>query len=657
MALAAFGRTLQRVGVVGSGNLGPDLALYLSRALAPRGVPVVLHDVSSGALEAGRERIVRKLSRATESGVFRFAEAQEILSNLSFTLDKSLLHGCGLVIEAAVERLDVKQAIFEDLERIAAPGAVLASSSSHFEPERIFERLRHPERAMVHHFFYPAERNPLVELVGAPGCQVVDWSALFYESIGKVPVRVKSRFGYAVSPVFEGMAQAALLLEEEGFSAPVIDAIACRALGLTAGPFGVMNALGGPPVLRSALDDYGRVIMPWFKSPASLNEQAAAGLPFRTVDRGETASYSNAMFEKVSSSLLGAYFGLVLEILESGIASLGDLNLAVELGLAIKPPFTLMNELGFRRARELVQAYAKDHPGFKVPSGFGPWDIPQLTREDQGDVAVVKLRRPRALNGLSRELYRQLDREFAAIQADPAVKGVVLTGFGTKAFCAGADLEALSVLRDPEEARAYARFVHGVLRRIETLGKPVVAALNGLSGGAGSELAYACTARVARRGIPLLFSQPEVRLGIIPCSGATQRLPRLIDFPAAWRLLRTGAWLSGEEALRLGLLLEEVDGDPVARAAELARTLKPVEPGPAKIPAVLPDADLGGLSRRVDEILRRAVLEGAAAPSLAAGLEIEARAFAEVWSTRDRRIGLENFLRTRLKQPAAFIHA
>jgi enoyl-CoA hydratase/3-hydroxyacyl-CoA dehydrogenase len=656
MALSVFGRTLQRIAVVGSGNLGPDLALYLSRALAPHGVPVVLHDVFNGALEAGRERIVRKLGRATESGVFRFAEAQEILSNLSFTLDKSLLHGCGLVIEAAVERLDVKQAIFEELERIAAPGAILASSSSHFEPERIFERLRRPERAMIHHFFYPAERNPLVELVDGPGCQVADWSAKFYESIGKVPVRVKSRFGYSVNPVFEGLAQAALQLEEQGFSAPIIDAIACRTLGLTAGPFGVMNALGGAPVLQAALDEYGRSVMPWFKAPDSLNERAAAGLPWRTADKGETASYSNAMFDQVSSQILGAYFGLVLEVLESGIASLGDLSLAVELGLAIKPPFQLMNDLGFKRVRELVQAYAQANPGFRVPKDFGPWDVPQIAREDEGDVAVVKIRRPRALNTLNRDVYRQLDREFAAIKADPRVKGVVLTGFGTKAFSAGADLEAVAALPGPEEARKHAEGVHAVLRRIETLGKPVVAALNGISLGAGSELAYACTARVARKGIPLLFGQPEVRMGLIPSSGATQRLPRLIDFPTAWRILRTGGSLSGEDALRLGLIREEVEGDLVARAAELARSLPPAPPAEARLPAVLPDTDLGGLSRRVDEILRRAILDGAQLPFDRA-LEAECRAFGEVWATRDRRIGLDNYLRTNLKQPAAFVHA
>ncbi len=656
MALTAYGRPLQRVGVVGAGKLGPDLALYFSRVLAPHGVPVVLHDVSGAALEAGRERISQKLAHATDSGQVRSSELRDILGNLAFTQDRSLLHGSGLVVEAVSERLDVKLEVFAELEHIVAPGAVLASSSSHFEPERLFACLRRPERAMIHHFFYPADRNPLVELVAGPGCQVAAWSARFYESLGKVPVSVGSRFGYAVNPIFEGLVLAALLLEEQGHSPGTIDAIACRALGLGAGPFGVVNAIGGAPALQAALLQFGRTVMPWFRSPASLDEQVATRAPWRTADRGETASYSSAMYENISSRLLGAYCGLALEVLDSGLTSLGDLNLAVQLGLAIRAPFELMNELGPVRVRELVEAYAAENPGFRLPRETGPFDIPLLAREDQGDVAVVKIRRPRELNRLTIDVYRQLDREFAAIRDDARFCGAVLTGFGTKAFSEGADLERLAGLPSPAAAADYSAEANAVLRRIETLGKPVVAALNGPSVGAGSELAYAATARVARKGTPSLFAHPDVRWGLLPATGGTQRLPRLIEFPAAWRILRTGGSISGEEAARLGLVLEEVDGDPVSRAVELARTIRPAVPGEPRVPALLPELDLGPLSRRIDEILRKAILEGARGP-LEAGLAVESRCFGEAWATRDRRIGLDHVARTGSRQAAAFVHA
>jgi enoyl-CoA hydratase/3-hydroxyacyl-CoA dehydrogenase len=657
MPFSIAGRSVQRAAVVGSGNLGPDLALFLSRALSRHGVPVVVHDVSRAALEAGRERILKKLGRATESGVFRVAEAASILENIAFTADRSLLHGCDFAVEAAPERLELKQALFEDLERIVPPHAILASASGHLEPERIFERVRRKDRALVHHFFFPAERNPLVEIVAGADPRVADWCARFYEAVGKVPIRSRGRFGYAVNPVFEGLFLAALLLEEKGYPPAVIDAVACRALGLTAGPFTVLNQSGGSGAVRDALPRYGRDVMPWFRSPPALEEHVAAGARWRTADRGETVSYSNAMFDEISRALLGAWFGLVLEVLESGTAELADLDLGVQLGLGLRSPFAVMNELGAKRVAELVSACAAAHPGFRVPKAFGPWEIPVVLREDRGDVAVLRLRRPRVLNAVGRDVVRQLDRHLAALREDPKIRGVVITGFGIKAFAAGADIDELAALPGPDEAAKRSAEVQRVLSRIETLGKPTVCALNGLSLGAGSEIAYACTARIARPGLAVAFGQPEVRLGVVPGGGATQRLPRLIDFAAAWRLLRTGATLSGEEALSLGLLLEVADGDLLERAESLARSLPLPGPlGPPRVPAELPELDLGGLSRRIDGILRKAVVEGARLP-LEQGLELETRCFAEAFGTRDRQIGLENYQRTGLQQPAAFVHA
>jgi len=656
MGFTLAGRTTQRVAVVGSGNIGPDVALYFARILTRHGVPIVIHDVSQDALDAGREKIAQKLHRGGESGVFRLLDIQSIEKNISYTLDRSLLVGCDFVVEAVTEDLALKQSVFEELERIVHPQAILASTSSHLEPERIFERLKRPERALVHHFFFPAERNPLIEIVAGPKTTTTDWCCRFYEAMGKVPIRVKGRYGYAVNPIFEGLFLAAMLIEQKGFSPAILDAICCRAFGATAGPFTVVNLAGGTLVTRESLGVYHEKIMPWFHSPPNLEEKAETGARWRTADRGETVSYSNQMYEEISRMLLGAYFGLACEMLESGIVDLGDLELGVEFGLAIKPPFAMMNELGPRKVRSLIETYAKSHPGFKIPRDFGPWILPCVLREDREDVAVLSIRRPKTLNALTRDAFRQLDVHLAALQDDPKIRGAVITGFGTKAFVSGADINTLAGLATPEDARALSSECNRILRKIETLGKPVVCAMNGLSLGGGSELAYACTARIARKGLPVLFGQPEAKLGIIPGAGGTQRLPRLIDFPTAWRLLRTGGTLSSAEALQLGLISEEVEGDIVSRAVELARTLKPVPLPDGRAPAALPEVDLKGLSRKIDEILRRAILEGAKLP-IDQGLELEARCFGEVFATRDCRIGLDNYLKTNLKQPAGFVHA
>jgi enoyl-CoA hydratase / 3-hydroxyacyl-CoA dehydrogenase len=656
MPLTLFGRSVSRIAIIGSGHIGPDIALYFSRVLSSHGVPIVVNDVSKEALEAGRARIGKKLQRATDSGSFRPSDALAWERNVTFTLDKSLLVGAELAIEAATEKLEVKQAIFEELERLLSPTAIVASNSSHLEPERLFEKVRKPERCLVHHFFFPADRNPLVELVPHPRTTVTDWCLKFYERIGKVPIQVKSRYGYAINPIFEGLFLAAALLDEEGLPPAVIDAIASRALGMGAGPFTVMNLTGGSPLTQAGLRQYHKAIMPWFRSTPRLDEKVESRAPWESSDRGDTVSYSNAIFEKASRQLLGAYFGLACEVLESGISNLSDLDMGVEIGLSLKAPFSLMNDLGYKKVKELVTSYAADHPGFKVPREMGPWTIPYVLRENVGDIAVLTVRRPKTLNALNREVYRQLDAQLAAIKEDPLVRGVVLTGFGTKAFVSGADIQMLSAIKSPEEAKKLSRESNQVMLRLETLGKPVVAALNGLSLGGGSELAYACTARVARKGISMLFGQPEVKLGIIPGAGGTQRLPRLIDFSAAWRLLRTGGAISGEDALKLGLVLELVDGDLVTRAIDVARTIKPEPPAPPRVPAVPPEIDLGGLSRKVDEILKKAILTGIRMP-LEEALEFESQCFGEVFTTRDCHIGLENFVRTSLKQPAVFTHS
>ncbi|HVR87496.1 MAG TPA: 3-hydroxyacyl-CoA dehydrogenase/enoyl-CoA hydratase family protein [Planctomycetota bacterium] len=656
MAFSLAGRTASRVAVVGSGNIGPDVALFFARNLARYGVPIIVHDVSREALDAGRNRILEKFRRGSETGVFRPGGMEAVEKSITFTQDRSLLMGCDLVVEAVTEDLSVKQSVFEEIERMVPPHAILASTTSHLEPGLIFDHLRRPERSLVHHFFFPAERNPLIEIVSWPKTTVAGWCRQFYEAMGKVPVEVKGRYGYAVNPIFEGLFQAAMLLEGKGCSAAVIDAVVCRAFGATSGPFTVVNLAGGNLITHESLGVYHEKIMPWFHSPANLEEKAATGERWRTADKGDTVSYSDAMYEEISRALLGAYFGLACEAVESGIASIGDLEIGVELGLALKPPFAMMNELGPKKVRLLVESYAKANPGFKVPKAFGPWTIPTVLRDDRNGIAVLTIRRPKTLNAVNRDVMLQVDEELTKIQRDPGIHGVVITGFGNKAFASGADLGTLSTISSPEEARTLSTDCNRILRRIETLGKPVICALNGLSLGGGSELAYACTARIARKGLPVLFGQPEVRLGLIPGGGGTQRLPRMIDFGTAWRLLRTGATLSGTEALQLGLIREEVEGDLVSRAIELARTTLPAPLPEIQIPAVLPEVDLRGLSRRVDEILRRAIVEGAKL-SLDDGLALESSCFAEVFTTRDHRIGLDNYFKSGPKTPARFVHA
>jgi acetyl-CoA C-acetyltransferase len=290
-------------------------------------------------------------------------------------------------------------------------------------------------------------------------------------------------------------------------------------------------------------------------------------------------------------------------------------------------------------------------------------DVPEVLFEKKGDVGIITINRPKALNALNPKVLDKLGHYIDIIKGDPEIKSVVVTGSGDKAFVAGADIKVMADLTEPAQAEALARHGHVVGSKLESLDKPVVAAMNGLALGGGCELSMCCAARVAPKGLKFFVGQPEVNLGLIPGWGGTQRLPRLIGFEKAAQMVRTGSPISSEQALEYGLVDELTEGNVLERAIELARelasgkkTAKPIEKGPLpNVPDSLPDLDIGHLSKAVDGLAVRAILEGAKL-TLEDGLKREAQIFGEVWKTEDNRIGLKNFIEKGARSKAPFVH-
>ncbi|MGD8376557.1 MAG: enoyl-CoA hydratase-related protein [Acidobacteriota bacterium] len=184
----------------------------------------------------------------------------------------------------------------------------------------------------------------------------------------------------------------------------------------------------------------------------------------------------------------------------------------------------------------------------------------QIQTEQDGRIVVVTINRPDKLNALNAETLGELQQAFARLAADEEVGGAILTGAGEKAFIAGADIAELSGL-DPVAAREHALTGQAVCAAIEELGKPVVAAVNGFALGGGCEVAMACTLRVASERAR--FGQPEVKLGVIPGFGGTQRLGRLVGRGRALELILTGEMIDAAEAHRIGLVNRVVAPDRV----------------------------------------------------------------------------------------------
>src|SRR5437870_501461 len=191
--------------------------------------------------------------------------------------------------------------------------------------------------------------------------------------------------------------------------------------------------------------------------------------------------------------------------------------------------------------------------------------------EKKNSIAYVIVNRPKVLNALNMATIEELRSAFHDIKNDAAIRVVIFTGSGEKAFIAGADIGELSK-QDAVSAKEYTHRGQNVLNLIENLGKPVIACINGFALGGGCEIALACTMRLTSENAKL--GQPEVKLGIIPGYGGTQRLPRLVGKGIAMQLLLTGEMISAQEAHRIGLVNEVVaPGDLIPRAEAIAQKI------------------------------------------------------------------------------------
>ncbi len=241
-----------------------------------------------------------------------------------------------------------------------------------------------------------------------------------------------------------------------------------------------------------------------------------------------------------------------------------------------------------------------------------------------GGIATVLVNLPESLNALSSEVLGALDAAATRVESDDTIRAAIVTGAG-RAFVAGANIEEISRL-DPKTGLAFARRGQSVFSHIERLEKPVVAAVNGFALGGGCELAMACHMRVASTRAK--FGQPEVKLGILPGFGGTQRLPRLVGRGVATQLILSGSTIDAAEALRIGLVNEVVEPDALQERAR-ALLLECLANGPRALAASL-----------------AAIREGLDA-TLSDSMEVEAKIFSAVCGSDEMREGTTAFLEKR----------
>ncbi len=260
-----------------------------------------------------------------------------------------------------------------------------------------------------------------------------------------------------------------------------------------------------------------------------------------------------------------------------------------------------------------------------MASSAVPHTFENILFEKMGAIAYVTVNRPKVLNALNMATMEELRQAFTAAKDDAEIRVVILTGTGEKAFVAGADIGELSK-HDAVSAKEYTHKGQSVLDLIENLGKPVIACINGFALGGGCELAMACTMRLASDNAKL--GQPEVKLGIIPGYGGTQRLPRLVGKGLAMQQLLTGEMITAQEAYRIGLVNEVVpQPELIARAEAIAQKI--IANAPLAIQYAM-EAVHKGMEMTLQE-----------------GLYLEATLFGVCCATEDKKEGTTAFLEKR----------
>ncbi len=638
------------MAVIGAGTIGPDIGYYLKNALPDRKLYII--DVAEAPLEKAQKRLTGYASKAVDRKKITPEQAEAVLKNIIFSTDYQLIKNCRVVIEAATENIDLKKKIFQQLEGIVSADAFLTSNTSSIPADRIFSEMKHPERCTVTHFFAPAWRSPAVEVINWPGAsrETIDYLFWFFGQTGKAPVITDNVISFMFNRIFENWCnEAGHLLDAT--TAAQVNAVSEEFVH--AGPFFVLNMGNGNPLIHEANTrkmEEGKCYRPAaiFRSV----EKWAVGRPGTKV---ETSLEQKA---HVRDRLLGLLFSQSVDIADRGIGTMQDLNFGCQIALGFKAgSYDIMRSLGEKEVARIMAAYEKSRPGF--PTAQKPLPAYQnfyrfLLIDEIDGVKIITIRRPQAMNALNREIIDELAVAVKKFADDPAVKGIILTGYGKNAFSAGMDIGSFpETLGNHDEAVKLAQIPSELLSVIETCPKPVVAAVNGMALGGGLELAIRCHGLVAMERA--VFQFPEITLGILPGMGGCVLPYR--RWPAGASLFHemicSARRASSAELLEVGMIskiennFQDLIKAALAEVNKLQGNLPQLGNGPVTIPNIAlsdhPTAGNLALSPEAVAIAAETISKAAAAGSLTQAMEINFQGAGKISCTAAAAEGIRAF--------------
>jgi enoyl-CoA hydratase/3-hydroxyacyl-CoA dehydrogenase len=642
------------MAVIGAGHIGPDIAYYLRTGLADKKLYLV--DVAEEPLKKAEARFKEYAQKGIKYKKMTPEQADAVLGNIVYTTDYSQIKNCGLVIEAATENLSLKKKIFSELEKIVSPDAILTSNTSGIPADQIFNDLQHPERNTITHFFAPAWRSMAVEVINweKVDLDVLNYLIWFFANTGKAPVVTRNVFSFLLNRIFENWTNEAVYLLDKATTYQV-DAVTEEFVG--AGPFFVLDMSGGNPIT--------------YESQTRRTAERACYAPpqlLLSVNKwninkpGTPVDIPEDLKEWIRDRMLGLVFSQCFDIADRGIGTKSDLNFGSIIGLGFKKGvFDIMADLGDSEVNRIAANFDKERPGFPQPKGpiSKYTDFPRDILVDNKDgVRIITIRRPQAANALGAGTCNEILAELKKGAGDPSVKGFVITGYGTKAFCAGADIGGFIATFDDREAGvALARGNSEVLHYIDRMEKPVVAAVNGLAMGGGVELAIRCHSMVADQRA--FFQLPEITLGILPGMGGAvipyRKWPHAAETFHA--MIGQAKRLTVQEAKELGMLEHITESYPelIAAAIDEVQRLQGnipriTEEAVAISEFKVPEQPVAGklaLSKQALGIVADVINQAAAAQTLAAALEINYQGSGDISCIAASKEGVSAFLQKR----------
>jgi enoyl-CoA hydratase/3-hydroxyacyl-CoA dehydrogenase len=653
-----------KAAVVGAGTMGGQIA----QTIAAAGFPVILKDINQDLVQAGLDearkvtegqvgKLVSKERITAEQGA---AQIEEILGRIEGTTSYSGFGDVDFVIEAVPERMEIKQAVFAELDAVTPGHAILASNTSSLSIGEIGEATLRPDKVVGFHYFYPASVMPLVEIVEGDETspETVTAALTFAQAIRKQPIACLEVPGFVVNRILmAGMSELWREQEEKKLSIKAIDEGVGAAGVVPMGPYFLVNLLGLDTVLHVAehvTDAYGeeRFYVPKgmkkLVSEGKLGAKTGGDGFYSPTGEPNLKDDGEPDVEELVELLTLKTFVEAALVLQEGVATHRDIDFGMMAGAGLDPrrglmpPFMKADAEGLDSVLERLENAAERYgERFDPPtilrrlvaqgrlgqkSGQGFYSYPQPDAQQPAEVVKLETRSDGVaiawlangqMNSIAPQVIEDLGKVWSKVKGSN-VHALVIASSNPFLFSAGADIKAFTSM--DEGAEQLIHDAHALLREFGTHGIATIAAVNGLAFGGGCELAMACDVRIAARSA--IFGQPEIKLGIIPGFGGTQRLPRLVGENKALEMNLVGDPIAAEEAFELGLVNRMVeDHELLDTALSWARKLA------AQAPLAF-------------EQIKRV----SGAGDLDEGIEAEKGGFATAFLSADAKEGISAFL-------------